>query len=108
MYRVLVVFGLAVLMVACATATTAPRLEMTCAEGSVAPLAFRQYVRANGVTVDSFAVENRVTEPHRYADTVLVFNDSYRVILSKNGGKCQTLYDSLLARFNPPIVAELE
>lgn len=102
--RYLVLLGSILLFAACDRAVTAPVTELACAENSVNPLAFRQYDRA---AKDSFIVANRVTVPHRYNDTLIVLDGQYRVVLVKNGGRCQTLYDSLLARHNPPIVAEL-
>lgn len=73
-------------------------LPLECAPGSVVPSSFVY-------TVDpATSVVNRVTLPHRTADTIWVFDGTTAVILAKSGGRCQTLFDSLLARHQPPIV----
>jgi hypothetical protein len=104
--RLCAAFALCALGVAgCDRALAPPPPDLMCAEESVTPLAFQWYVRnGNGQIVDSARVANRVTEPHRTGDTVYVFGGSTAVMFYKTGGRCQTLFDSLLARSSPPIV----
>ncbi len=109
--RRLHLLGLAVLLTAC-TDTTAPQsTPITCAAPLVVPDSFVQYTREWRLidgqllpfNIDSVVVQNRLTQPPRQADTLAFAS----LVIFKRGGRCHTLFDSLLYRSMPPIVRAL-